>query len=401
MSWVQLPPPPLMDFSKGKKILEDANKYGRKFAKIVRDVAFLARKLNNKEKFQFSIIDEYLKNDEKAKLLFLIKQQKAFIKIKKKGWSFLISGKDLLPRVFYLKPEKRTLNPDFTNELETKIWLEKLDKKIKKRFFEKRANEFATKVWQVIPQFIAPNLIINQHMRQALALQLFSKEPLHYLLICEDQSILEKIYKSIIALSPAAVLASQNSFMKNLVNAHKNIFIISDIQKYKNFKAKLYDAMEFGFIKYVKPNKTYKLEAQIKVLAGSNKPTELEDVNNFHLQFEVRESLSNFSDIAKKLIAEDKISIKLPDIVFIQKYIRIANNLNVEMSPELADKIAQFVANLKDKEKELKFPITAKTVIAISRLVKASARMELRTLVEAKDLERVFNIIKQTYERVN
>ena len=99
----------------------------------------------------------------------------------------------------------------------------------------------------------------------------------------------------------------------------------------------------------------------------------------------------------EKIISEDKVKINLADILFLKNYVRFASKLDAEIPQNLAEKIKDFVTNLKGKEAELPFEITPRTVIGITRLAKASARMELRSIVEGKDLDRVFGIVTKAY----
>jgi DNA replicative helicase MCM subunit Mcm2 (Cdc46/Mcm family) len=381
----------------GKILFEETKKASKKLAKSIRDLSFLARTLKKKEQFALSLAEQYINEKDKRKLKALLKQQKATIKIKRKGWSFLISGRDLLPRVYFVSPEKRSLNPDLEVESKTRIWLENLDKKIRKRFYEKNFREFATKAWVSIPQFIAPDLLSPQYIKQAFALQLFSKEPLHILLLSQSPEESKRYFKSIIELCPICSLASHNSLIRSLAKAHNGIFIIEDLAKLNEKRDKIFDAMELGFISFVKPSKTYRFDTNIRVIAGSTEPS---FISNFHLILEHKtQEVNNFSAIAQKLILNDKVAIRTADIAFLRNYIKFAAKLDVEIPPELAEKIVNFASQLKEKESELKYPISPKLVLAITRLAKASARMELRSLVEAKDVERAFSLIQKSLSK--
>ncbi|MGC8940985.1 MAG: hypothetical protein ACP5JY_03050 [Candidatus Nanoarchaeia archaeon] len=381
----------------GTQLAKKVKKASKLLAKSVRDISFLARSLSKKERFRLSIIEQYIDEKEKNKLIHLIKQQKAEIKLVKKGWSFLISGKDLLPRLSFVKPEKRKLNPDLEVENKIRFWLENLDKKIKKKFYEKAFREFAGKAWIALPQYIAPNIIGPIHIKQALTLQLFSKEPLHFLLLAQNAEERKKYFKSIIELAPICATASQNFLIRNLAKAHNGFFLIEDLTNLEK-KEKIYDAMELGFISFVKPTKTYRFDTNIRVIAGAQSIEPLKsELNYFHLILEHQHKDDDFTTLAQKLIVDDKIAIRTSDIFFLRKYIKFASKLDAEIPPELTEKIISFTTLLKEKEPVLKYCVTPKLILTISRLAKASARLELRSVVDAKDIERAFSIVQKSF----
>jgi len=415
----------------GKKTLAGLSWLGRKTGKLFRDSILLARPLNKKESFTFSKVRPYLREGEEFKLQTAIKQGKAKIKLNRYGWSFLISGNDLRPKIFFVKPEKRKLNPDRDVESKQQFWIEELDKRIRRQFFERNFREFAEKAWMAAPQFIAPNIIGLKHVKEAAALQLFCKEQTHILLLGDPGTGKTDILRSTVDLSPVSVfgLGSGTSGVGLAVTvkgkyvspgllpkADLGLACIDELNLMKKDDyAALYNSMEKGFITYDKGGHHYRFNARVKVLATGNPkgdkftaydletvksqmPFDSALLSRFHLVFLVKKAtLSEFSEIAEKIISEDKVKINLADILFLKNYVRFASKLDAEIPQNLADKIKDFVTNLKEKEAELPFEITPRTVIGITRLAKASARMELRSIVEGKDLDRVFGIVTKAY----
>jgi len=94
----------------GAKAWAGTRWFGRKTAKLVRDSFSLARPLNKKEQNKFSRLKEYLKPEDEGRLLTLMRQGKAEIKLRKFDWSFLTSGKNIYPKTIFVPPEKRFLN---------------------------------------------------------------------------------------------------------------------------------------------------------------------------------------------------------------------------------------------------------------------------------------------------
>ena len=105
-------------------------------------------------------------------------------------------------------------------------------------------------------------------------------------------------------------------------------------------------------------------------------------------------SLEGFSKIAERIISQDKPQINSSDIDFLKRYIRYTSDLEIKLSDDLAEKIKEFVTDLKAKENELPFEVTPRLVVGLMRMAKASARLEARTKIEAKDLERVFGVVR-------
>ncbi len=415
----------------GKKTLAGMSWFGRKTGKLVRNSVLFARPLNKKEKFVFSKIQPYLKEGEEFRLQTAIKQGKAQIKLQRYGWSFLVSGNDLRPKVYFVKPEKRRLNPDHDIEEKLQFWIEDLDKRIRRQFFERNFREFAEKAWMAVPQFIAPNIIGLKHVKEASALQLFCKEPTHILLLGDPGTGKTDILRSAadLAVTSAFGLGSGTSGVGLAVTvkgkyvspgllpkADLGLACIDELNLMKKDDyAALYNAMEKGFITYDKGGHHYRFNARIRVLATGNPkgdkftaydlenvkaqlPFESALLSRFHLVFLVRKAtLTEFSEIAEKIISEDKVKVNLADILFLKNYIRFVLKLDAEIPQNFADKIRDFVTNLKEKEDQLPFEITPRTVIGITRLAKASARMELRNIVEGKDLDRVFNMVTKAY----
>lgn len=409
----------------GRNAWEFTKKLSGKTGKFFRDSALLARPLSKKEKFKLFKTKQYLISEEEQKLTSLLKQGKAEIKLKRYGWSFLISGKDLLPRVFFVKPEKRKFNPDLGIEVSQQLWLEELDKKIRRRFYERNFREFSQMVWTSSQQFIAPNIMGNLEAKQALVLQLFCKEPAHILLLGSQGVGKTSMLASVAELSPIssfgwgsgssrvglAVTVHGKKVLPGLLpKAHGGICCIDDlnVMKKEDYFA-LCGTMERGFVTCNRGKHQYRFDALIKVLAAMNLGSEAADLKpdvpfepaflaRFHLILVIKKTaLSEFAAIAEKIISEDKIKVRLADVLFLKKYIKFANNLDVEVPPQMADKIKEFATALKVKESELLFEVTSQTVAGITRLAKASARMELRPIVEGKDLERIFNIVSKAY----
>ncbi len=413
----------------GEKAWKATKWFSRKTAKLLRDSILLARPLSKREQFKLSKVKVYLKPEEEARLAALLRQGRAEIRLKRFDWSFLVSGNNLLPRINFIKPEKRRFNPDLDVELKDKFWLEELDNKIRKTFFRMRFKEFSERAWSAIPQFIAPNLLGLGEVKQAAALQLLAPEPVHILLLGDPGTGKTDVLRS------SGDLASTSSFGLGsgtsgvglsvtvegqkvlpglLPMAHGGVCCIDELNLMKKEDyAAMYNAMEKGFVSYDKKGKHYRFDALIKLLSAANpvgdkfKSYNIEQIkkqlpfdsallSRFHLIFFVkRASLHQFAEIAERIISDEKKEASTNDILFVKRYIKYASQIDVKLQDHFIAKVKEFVVNLKKEEDRLPFEITPRTVKGIIRLLKASARIELRDKVDTKDLERVFSIFNE------
>ncbi len=371
----------------------------KKAAERTKDYSLLLRPLEKNEKFSLTRLAPYLNQEEYATVASWLKQNKANVSIVRYGWSFLISGKDHLPKI--ISKEKYT---------------DALNEKIQRIFFQWRFQEFAERAWGAVPQYVAPEMIGNLEIKQAAALQLFSPEPLHVLLIGSQESGKNEIINTVKEISDYAygtpedgvciIIKDKKIFPGLLRRAGNGLCIVKNLARLrKDDEVILYRTLETGYVSYNTKlgRKRHHVAGSILTEVTPREPAEADKnalpldpylVSKFHIAFFVKQaSLQSFSEIAEKLILEHKITIRKNDMDFIKKYARFAKNRLVEIPPDLAEKIKEFAVRLKtEREPQLPYKISPQLVVGIVRLAKASARMELRNLVNAADLDRVFRI---------
>ena len=405
---------------KFKSAADTTKDLATKFFGITKDYSLLLRPLGKNERFSLSRLEPYLNKDEYKLVAAWLKQQKAKISIIKYGWSFLISGKDHLPKLISGEP-----------------YTEELNSKIKTIFFRRRFEEFAERAWNAVPQYIAPEMIGNLEIKQAIALQLLSPEPINILLVGNAESGKNELISTTKEVSDhvygtpedgvCALIKNHKIFPGLLRQAGNNLCIVRNLHHMrKDDEVMLYRTLETGYVAYNtrQGRKRHPTPASLlteipiheptadvseplfttsrQATPGSGNPSPLlldpYMVSKFHCTFFVKPvGLQSFSEIAEKLIMEHKITIKENDADFIKKYCRFAKNLQVEIPQTWAEKIKEFAVKLKEeKELQLPYKISSQLVVGLVRLVKASARSELRTIVEAKDLDRVFRIYEKS-----
>ncbi|MBD3262752.1 hypothetical protein GF374_00020 [Candidatus Woesearchaeota archaeon] len=328
--------------------LEWTKTFLKKTAQVTTNSALLAKKLTKRQRFKIGKIKLFLHENEVNKVISLIKQNKADIELKRYGWSFLITGKDLLPIIHYIPPDNRSYFFDDSSEKTDKNFIYEANKKMEKIFYKNAFEDFSERAWGAIPQYIAPTLVSSVHIKQAIALQLFCKRDFKILLKgSKDKS---KILESASAIDSKLVIANLNRVKeKRKLLASKKLLVTS--RSYKRIR------------------------------------------NKFNLIIPVRKiNLKKFTDLIEDLVVQE-VQIGRTDINFLKKYLKHAQKTKVKLPPHLGEKIKLFAISLKKENKK----INKKIIEGILKLIKASAVMDLREEVNNKDLVRVFNIYKEIY----
>jgi DNA replicative helicase MCM subunit Mcm2 (Cdc46/Mcm family) len=104
---------------------------------------------------------------------------------------------------------------------------------------------------------------------------------------------------------------------------------------------------------------------------------------------------NRFTEMAEKIISGQTYQPNIDDLEFLANYLKKALEIEPIMPPNLTEKTKELILSLKSKEKSLKYNVTERTIAAIMNMIKASARLELRAEIRAKDLERVFSILNE------
>ena len=117
------------------------------------DVVKLLKFHKKRDKFSLNFLKNYLSADDYHKVSRRIKQGKSSVEIKRMGYSFLISGRDLLPRVYS------------SGKLDKKF-----NKLVEKKFYAEKYEQFSSSAWLVLPEFIGPSVLVEKRIKSLLAL---------------------------------------------------------------------------------------------------------------------------------------------------------------------------------------------------------------------------------------
>lgn len=315
--------------------------------------------------------------------------------------------------------------------LHEKVDASEVNQDIKEHVMKEVFDEFSKKAYEVLPQFIAPNITGMEDVKKAVVLQMFSKQPIHILLLGDPGTGKTDILRAAFNLTPISsfglgsgtsgaglvVTVKGNKIMKGLIPlANGGICCIDELNLMKeDSRAGLYNAMEKGFVTYDKGGHHHKFDARIKVLATANPKgdkfdgqtiDELRDelpfdsalLTRFHLSFFIRKpDLEQFKKIASTIASGEKKDLSKGDIDFIKSYVEYALKKDVyDIRKTLQKKIVDFIAEIKKDEKKYLIEVSPRLVVGFMRLCKALAVMEGREDVEEKDIERVKDIVKDS-----
>lgn len=283
-------------------------------------------------------------------------------------------------------------------------------------------NQISPRFFDTIKSVLAPSIYGFDIVRRAILMQFFSPESIHILLMGDPGTGKTVFLQSVSSVFPItsfglgsgtsgaglSVTVKGNQVSKGLLAmADKGLCCIDELNLMKKEdRASLYSAMEKGFITYDKGGKHYRFDARISLLATANPrgdrftgetmeeirkevPFDPALLTRFHLVFFIkRPSVDRFMQISRRIIKEEK-KPKLGDdeIKLFQDYILNAREIEVSLPKDIETKLMETVKKLKEQEINSLVDITPRTVIGMIRMAKASARMELREIVEEKDLK--------------
>ncbi len=362
----------------------------------------------------FKIIKEILDKEDAKKVKKLLKEGSISFSQSRLGTTLVYD--EIFPILELSVMDKRVA--DFVDLMNKTI-----DYHYKRKAFE----DFSKKARSTILNLIAPNITGLDTVKEAVLLQLFA-EQLHILLLGDPGIGKSDIIKSVTDLAPIssfglgsgtssaglAVTVKGNDVIPGLLPmANNGIAVIDELNLMKQEdRASLYNAMEKGFISYNKGGKHYTFEAKVNVLASANPKKDkfigvrIEDLKKqipfdpalltrFHLVFLIKTpGVTQFSEIAKKIVEQDRKKVNKMDLNFIKEYIDHAQQIKVEFPRDFQKDVVEFSKELKEKENNFLVEVSPRMIIGLIRLAKAAARLELRNKVEKKDLEKAKEIIK-------
>ncbi|MBU1201748.1 MAG: ATP-binding protein [Nanoarchaeota archaeon] len=375
--------------------------------------------LSKKKKEDLNNISKYIDEKEYKRIRKLLKLEKVGISYLSLKVSKKIIQDQLFPVINPAVEDKEIIKI-------SKVWNSIIQEKVR----EKKYEEFSLVAEQKIKEFIAPHIIGLDDVKEAVMLQLFATDKIHVLLLGDPGTGKTDILRAVDELAPissyglgsgtsgvglTAALQGKEVAKGLLPMADNGICCVDELNLMKTKdRGSLLNAMEKGFVTYDKGSKHVKFDARISLLATANPkgdkfvgknpdiwlkqiPFDTALLSRFHMVFFVRRpGQKEFVDIAKKIVNEREKNLDVGDSLFIRDYIEFSHLVEVGFDEKLKTQIVEFAAKLKKDEKDFLVEISPRIVLGIMRLTKASARLELRRVVEQKDLNRVFKIVKNS-----
>ncbi|NQU79850.1 ATP-binding protein [Candidatus Woesearchaeota archaeon] len=362
------------------------------------------RRLSDDEKDALEVFKQYTTSKELRILKGLLKEKK-----------IEIQSKPL--KINVLRPGKTTQAVQKINDL------------ITQKANNKELDNLTKNAHETLYAMIAPNIVGFETIKKAVALQLFSPEHIHILLLGDPGTGKTQILSSAVDLSPIsamglgsgtsgaglAITVKGKEVVKGLLPmADKGLCALDELNLMKEeSRASLYNAMEKGFVSYNKGGNAYKFDARVSVLATANPkgdkfvgkdlgelkkqlPFDTALLSRFHLTFLVRKhNIQDFKKITKSLL-KGKIKINQNQSL-LNEYIKKAKNIeDVKLPAAFEQEIVDFITAIKQDEENYLIEVSPRMVVGFSRLVKAAARMELREEVSHKDVLLVKSIVEES-----
>lgn len=383
------------------------------------DVFRRLRKLSEDEKDDLDSIKWQTTPQQRRIITGLVKEKKVKITHESVSIGGLIDSVSI-PTIGSLKDDSAT--KEFVREIN-----KDMDNKVKATMFK----EFAKVIHEKSSSIIAPNIVGFGDVKKAVALQLFSPEHIHILLLGDPGTGKTDILSAAKELAPIssmglgsgtsgvglAVTVKGKEIKKGLLPlANDGLCAIDELNLMKeDSRASLYNAMEKGFVSYDKGGHSYKFDAKISVLATANPkgdkftgttvpqlkkqlPFDAALLSRFHLTFLIRKhTTKEFKEISRALLNKKKIKLTKKESEFLKEYVKQAHAIeDVKIPKQFEQEIVDFIADIKESEHKYLVEISPRLVVGFSRLTKASARMALRDIVEQQDVDLVKSLVKNS-----
>lgn len=376
--------------------------------------------LNKKHKRDVEALKKILEPSQIKDIIYLLKTKKIAL-----GSSANSVSKELsyVPAVYHFN--------SLVEDNGVALIIKDFNRIIQEKTLEKSFHAFSKEANKKIINYIAPNILGLDLVKEAALLQLFSRERFHLLLIGDPGTGKTDILRSSAALSPISsfglgsgtsgvglsVSFKGKQMEKGLIPlAHKGLCCIDELNLMKKGDmAALYSAMEKGFITYNKGGNNKKILSEIKLQATANPtgdrfvgkslsvlkqqlPFDSALLTRFHLVFVIRKpNTRELVNIAKKIVRSTSIKLRQEDIDYIKDYVAFANKITVTFDNRFETMVTQFIENAKYNESKYIVDVGPRMVHGIMRLSQAYARMELRSKVTQIDVKKAIELMEQSF----
>ena len=315
-----------------------------------------------------------------------------------------------------------------SKELPITAFVDSINQKIKGISRHKEYALLSKRAYEIIPNLIAPEILGFDNLKKAIAIQLFSKERLHILILGDPSTGKTDLARSAYELSAIgsfglgsgisgvglSMSMSGKEVIKGLLPmANKGICAIDELNLIKQDDlGALYNAMEKGFVSYDKGNVHKTMDADIRVIATANPKGKIfvgKDIkylrtqvkfdpallSRFHLIAIVRRPKpEEFAKIASSLALGKSGQLTQKDKEFIKGFIEFARDIEVDFPKSLEKELESFAKEIREKEDSMIIDSSPRQILGVIRMAKALTRMRLSNTVTQNELSKAIELFK-------
>lgn len=294
----------------------------------------------------------------------------------------------------------------------------------------KSYEEFAKHADTILPRLFAQQIEGLEILREAFALQLFARDPIHILCLADPDVGISTLASDAVSYHPVSIVCDilklpsaqalwQGADGKSpgiIAGAHQGIVCLDRFEKLGNDqRTSIVDMIDKSFITFNSEGTVTRTPVTTRVLAITHPhvdsfvgkdaglikqqvPFDFSIISHFHLTFLVqRAALLRFAD--SKLPSIETIKLEEKEIEFIRDFVSAAEDREVLFSKEFQPLIVEWTAKLKTRKNvSYLYEITPNTIIAVVRLSQSRARMKWRTDVTLEDLKVAMDIVQTALE---
>ncbi len=216
------------------------------------DVVRLMKFHKKRDRFALNFLRNYLTVGDYRKVSRRVKQGKSSVEIKRMGYSFLISGRDLLPRVY----SSGKLDKEF-------------NKLVEKKFYSEKYKQFSGNAWLVLPELIGPNVLVEKRIKSLLALSLFAPE--FKLNIVDDSGYVKPLVRFVKEIGEVKAKTSKRTIKSSDLNVvEKNVRLgkFREIASQASGKVRISEGDKIFLERYVRDARKIKVKTSDELLGG-------------------------------------------------------------------------------------------------------------------------------------
>ncbi|MDO8628426.1 MAG: hypothetical protein Q7R56_01595 [Nanoarchaeota archaeon] len=348
------------------------------------------RRLTDDERFSL----EFFQHDEAFEdIKKYVKQKRIQFESISAGFTFL-EDNDYL----YITTTDTTLEPLVT----------KMNGQLKHWFEHRWFNQFKEKAYELIPRLLARTIIGLEPLKRALTLQMVAPPLFHILLVNDEGLGAHHFFSGIEQLieNRTCCIGTELEDSNLFAQYDQGMMMVDEFESIKRpIKQALLPIMDNGIVDQEVGVKI----SRIKILAACHPlggrfsrtyeslrrqlPVEPALVHRFDLIF-----INRVTDIVTRggKIIRDFEPAKPADKEFVKAYLNYAQTIQPILPNSFDEDFIDYVEYLQQKFEHAPKPITERMIDTMKKLMIASARLELREVVEAKDFQRAREIIENS-----